>query len=139
MILPICMALLFSFLALIHLYWALGGRFGYVAAIPEVNHLPLFQPGPIACFLIMGCLSIATFLILMKGQLIPQLLPKNWVSYSIWGLAFLFFFRAVGDFRYVGFLKKIRNTKFAYLDSYLYSPLCLILSSGCMILQIRST
>ena len=35
--------------------------------------------------------------------------------------------RAVGDFRYVGFFKRIHGTGFAIMDTRLYSPLCLLL------------
>jgi hypothetical protein len=36
--------------------------------------------------------------------------------------------RAIGDFRYVGFFKRIRDSKFARLDTLAYSPLCAALA-----------
>ena len=36
--------------------------------------------------------------------------------------------RAVGDFKYVGFFKKIEGTIFAQNDTRYYSPLCLLIS-----------
>jgi hypothetical protein len=38
--------------------------------------------------------------------------------------------RAVGEFRYVGLFKRVRGTKFAVLDTFVYSPLCLLLGAG---------
>ena len=32
--------------------------------------------------------------------------------------------RAIGDFRYVGFFKRVRDSSFARLDTLAYSPLC---------------
>lgn len=32
--------------------------------------------------------------------------------------------RAVGDFRLVGFFKKVKGSEFALMDTLLYSPLC---------------
>jgi hypothetical protein len=43
-------------------------------------------------------------------------------------IAIIFLIRAIGDFRYVGFLKKIKNTKFAKKDTKYYSPLCSLIS-----------
>ena len=38
--------------------------------------------------------------------------------------------RAVGDRKYVGFFKRVRDTEFARRDSRIYSPLCLLLGLG---------
>ncbi|WP_369124978.1 DUF3995 domain-containing protein [Enterobacter asburiae] len=45
-----------------------------------------------------------------------------------WVVVVLFLLRAVGDFKIVGFFKKIRRTEFSKYDSLYYSPLCLYLS-----------
>ncbi len=37
---------------------------------------------------------------------------------------------AIGDFRLVGFWKRIRDSRFARLDTAVYSPLCLVLAIG---------
>ena len=38
--------------------------------------------------------------------------------------------RAIGDFKYVGFFKRVRGSKFARMDTLVYSPLCLLLALG---------
>ena len=43
-------------------------------------------------------------------------------------MAAVFALRAVGDFRCVGFFKRVKDTPFAVWDSRLFSPLCGILS-----------
>jgi hypothetical protein len=44
--------------------------------------------------------------------------------------------RAVGEGRYVGFLKRVRNTAFARNDTWLYSPLCVALAVGFLVLAL---
>ena len=53
------------------------------------------------------------------------------LKYFRWGnllIAFIFLARAVGDFKYVGFFKRVKGTAFAKNDSNYYSPLCLFIS-----------
>jgi hypothetical protein len=38
--------------------------------------------------------------------------------------------RAVGEFKHVGFFKRVVGSRFATLDTYVYSPLCLALAMG---------
>ena len=40
-------------------------------------------------------------------------------------VAAAFLLRAIGDFRLVGFFKRVRNTRFAAWDTRLFSPLSL--------------
>ncbi|HPG26670.1 MAG TPA: DUF3995 domain-containing protein, partial [Myxococcota bacterium] len=57
------------------------------------------------------------------GLWTPGLPP--WVArVGIWALAVLFALRAIGEFRYVGFFKRVRDTRFARLDTLVFSPLC---------------
>ena len=44
-------------------------------------------------------------------------------------MAAVFAIRAIGEFRYCGFFKKIRNSEFAYWDTRIYSPLCVVMSA----------
>jgi len=52
------------------------------------------------------------------------------IQWGCFGLALLLLLRAIGDFRLVGFFKTVRGSRFAWLDSALYSPLCLALALG---------
>ena len=67
---------------------------------------------------------------------------SEWVEqkYFRWGnllIGFVFFARAVGDFNYVGFFKRVKNTAFAHNDSYYYSPLCLFISVTSVMITIE--
>jgi hypothetical protein len=48
-------------------------------------------------------------------------------KYGLWILMTLFILRAIGDFKYMGFFKKIKNTKFGQNDTKYFAPLCLII------------
>jgi hypothetical protein len=63
--------------------------------------------------------------------------PQAWLPWAGYALAFAFFARAIGEFRLVGFFKKIRGTTFARRDTLYYSPLCLGLAAGVLILVFQ--
>jgi hypothetical protein len=44
--------------------------------------------------------------------------------------------RAIGDFNYVGFFKKIKHTKFGKNDTKYFSPLCLTIGVLTIILEL---
>jgi hypothetical protein len=47
---------------------------------------------------------------------------------GLWLVAGTFLLRAIGDFHYVGFFKRQRESRFAKLDTLVYSPICLLLA-----------
>ena len=51
-------------------------------------------------------------------------LPALITHGGAWTLAVVFIGRAIGDFRLIGFTKRVRGTAFARLDTRIYSPLC---------------
>ena len=59
-----------------------------------------------------------------------------WLSYA---LALGLLARAIGEFKYVGFFKRVRGSRFAQLDSLLYSPLCLLLAAGVAAVALKNT
>jgi hypothetical protein len=113
----------------IHIYWGLGGKWGFDAAIPtnEKNE-KLLRPGMPACFTVAFGLLFFALIIAVKSGIININMPPWLVDYGTWVIAAVFLLRAVGDFRYIGFLKKIRSTGFAKSDSNFFSPLCLLIS-----------
>ncbi len=57
-------------------------------------------------------------------------LPALLIRRLCFALALLFVLRAIGDLRLIGFFKKVRGSRFAWLDSTVYSPLCVLLAAG---------
>lgn len=129
--------LIFSALALLHVYWALGngGTNALTGTIPERAGKPLFKPGRgITLIVALGLFGFALTVFGILGYLpfVPSWLFRLGVS----GIALLFFLRALGDFRYLGFTKTIRNTPFARNDTRYYAPLCLVLALSAAFLAL---
>lgn len=121
----------------IHFFWAFGGRWGADAAIPTNEEgKTMLSPDIFATLIVALAIFAMAFLHLEKVQVVSLPIPA-WVNvYGLKIIAGIFLLRAIGEFRYVGFFKKIKNTKFADLDTKYYSPLCLILSINAFVTAI---
>jgi phosphatidylglycerophosphate synthase len=118
-------------LAGVHAYWALGGKSGKAAAIPTAEGRAVIRPSALGTAMVAVALcAVAALLALRIGWLeLPGIAADNlFVQIAAWLIAAVFGLRAVGDFRYVGFFKHIRDTRFARLDTLAYSPLCAVLA-----------
>jgi len=112
-------------LALIHFYWALGGKLGLDKALPtDTKDNRLLNPSKFMTFVV--------GLILLGFSYVPYKLytgdESSVIVYAGYGLSILFFLRSVGDFNLVGLFKKVKNTEFSKYDTWVYIPLCLFIS-----------
>jgi hypothetical protein len=115
-------------IAAIHIYWALGGRAGKSAAIPERNGRPVIRPGALTTLFVAVALLIAATVVAMQaGLILPGAFQPGVRILSV-ALACVFLARAIGDFRYVGFFKRIVGSRFARLDTWVFSPLCVLMA-----------
>ena len=137
-ILAIALIAIFAFLALVHVYWAFGGRFARVAAIPELRGSPSFVPGRMATLLVACALFGCAALVGAATGFIDVPVQAVVIRWGCFGLALLLLLRAIGDFRLVGFFKTVRGSRFAWLDSALYSPLCVALALGVFLVAWQS-
>ena len=131
--------IIFLFLSCLHTYWAAGGGWGSDAVFPtKENGLPLKMPGKIPTLIVaFGLLCIGSFY-LIKGGILHISLPI-WVNnYGLWIISGTFILRAIGDFNFVGFFKKYKQTKFGKNDTKYYSPLCLIIGILTIILSLNN-
>ena len=104
--------LILGAVAAMHVYWALRGGAGLAGAVPEVAGKPLFRPG-----------RLATLAVALALAGLVALLPAGCALAALGFLA-----RAVGDFRHVGLFKRASASRFARLDTWVFSPLCLLLA-----------
>ncbi len=122
--------LVFLFLAGLHIYWALGGQWGEAAVVPtKPDGTQVFSPGRAPTLLVAGGLlgcALIVFLYATKLSIRPEYHLATACTYLLRLVAGLFIVRAIGEFRYVGFFKKYRHTRFAQKDTAYYSPLCLV-------------
>ena len=133
-VVPSGLVAVFLLLAALHVYWALGGRWGASVAVPEVDGRPAFRPGRGATVSVALLLALAAAVIAIRSNLVQSpalsVLPAK---LGAWTLFAVFLLRAVGDFKRVGLFKATRDTAFARYDTFLFSPLSLAIALGCLL------
>lgn len=124
-ILSFLLILIFFLIALLHFYWAAGGRWGANAAAPtNKKGEKLLNTGPIPS------LVVGIGLLLFAFYYLPiQLLPVEAYQVIGWIIPSIFLVRAIGEFKYVGLFKKLKTSVFAIHDTKYFTPLCLVISS----------
>jgi hypothetical protein len=124
------LAVVFTVLAVLHVFWAFRGV-GTSVAIPEVDGKPAFVPTRAQTLAVAMALTLAALVVLLRSSWIavpglPAWLPR----WGCRGLGTILLLRAIGERRLVGFFKTVRGTRFARWDTWLFSPLCALLGAG---------
>ena len=133
-------ATIFVLLAALHVSWAMGGTFGSGSVVPErptwvdgagsavlAKAIKPSQGGTIA---VAGALAAVAVLVALRIGVLGIAVP-HWTLRAALGIvAVVMLARAVGDFELVGFFKTVTETRFAQMDTLLYSPLCVLLGLG---------
>jgi len=129
--------LIFTVLGGFHFYWFFGGILGLEKVFPtKPNEVKTLSIPKIATLIVAIVLVLFGLIYLVKSGFINYSLP-NWVtSYGYWVIPSLFILRAIGEFKYVGFFKKIKNTEFAKANSKIFSPLCLVIGIAGILIQL---
>jgi hypothetical protein len=114
----------------IHFFWLIGGKIGLKYAFPHnsKHRKKIYRPKTIVLFIITGVLALMTFLCLAQTDSFNNILNPEII---IWGnrvTGIIFLFRAIGNFKYLGFTKTFKDTEFAQLDTYIYCPVSLAIS-----------
>jgi uncharacterized protein DUF3995 len=133
---PLIVALaIIAFAAAFHLNWALGGRLGLSVSLPQrpdgspvmAQRLGWWRPaaGAIALGLaLLGGLALGA-----EGHLALPL-PAAMIRAALVLTGAAFVLRALVPTPWTGFFKRIRDTRWARYDSFLYSPLFLLLGAA---------
>ena len=129
---------IFLFISSIHFYWAFGGQWGSESVLPTRadNNTKVLNPSILPTLIVaFGLLGFGLFILVMSG-LISYNIPQWLNNYGLWIIASIFTLRAIGEFNYVGFFKKIKQTKFGKNDIKYFSPLCLTIGVLTIILEL---
>ena len=120
--------IIFSALASIHFYWALGGRWGINEVVPvNTKGEKILNTSALASVMVETILLF--FAIYYLNKLFTLIVFPDVTQQSIgWFIPSIFLARAIGDFNYVGFFKRIRHSTFEKLDTRYFSTLCLLIS-----------
>ncbi|MFJ7406175.1 MULTISPECIES: DUF3995 domain-containing protein [unclassified Lysinibacillus] len=117
-------------ISMLHVYWACGGSWGFKVVLPVKNggQEPVFVPRKIGTLLVAFLLLFGAVLLFIQGIYLQNVQQFTFFTLGCMVCAALFFIRAIGDFKYVGFFKKIKHSQFARNDTWFYSPLCLLIA-----------
>ncbi len=127
--LAILNSLFFAALALIHLNWLLGGSFGSHLLIPtDGNNRLLYKPNGTKVAVLCAGFLLFILVNLMRTGILVESTVEPISRYGIAAIGMLLLLRAIGDFSYVGFSKRFYNSRFAYTDSWIFSPVCLVMA-----------
>ncbi len=136
-VLTVLLSFIFLVLGLIHFYWLAGGMWGLEAALPtKENGEKVLNPGQLDTLVVGIGLIVFSLFYLLRGGFVTVSVPMWIFKYGSWIIPILFLLRAVGDFRYVGFFKKIKKTKFGVWDTRLFVPLCLAIALSGLALAV---
>lgn len=131
-----------AFAAGFHLYWAMGGRLGLSVSLPQrtdgmpvmANRLGWWRPAAGGVALGLAMLGALAFAAEGHSTVVLTREPAR-VGVAAAGAAFLL--RAVVPTPWTGFFKTIRTTRWARYDTWLYSPLLLLLGAALLAVALR--
>ena len=137
LILALILSLIFLVLSIIHFNWVFGGAFGFDASLPtrEDGKRVLNPKSYDSAFVGLVLLLFSIFYI-SKSSLLNVSVNSKVFTYLGWIIPSLFLLRAIGEFKYVGFFKKVTSTTFARYDTKLFSPLCLCIALIGFLIQL---
>lgn len=136
-ILSTILFLIFTVLGSFHFYWFFGGILGLEKVIPTKKNNEAIMTIPKIATLFVGVILVLFGFTYLKNLGITSFKFPVWLTnYGYWLIPCIFILRAVGEFKYVGFFKKIKNTKFAKADSQIFVPLCMSIGVIGILLQL---
>ncbi len=130
-VLAVITTAVFLGLTALHVYWALGGRRGTDGVIPTIDGRRALHPPPLGTLIVAVALAVAAALALGSTGILNSVAPAWLIRGGLVGLSLVFGLRAIGDFRLVGFTKRVKDTRFARLDTLVFAPLCMGLAAAC--------
>lgn len=133
-VLAILISIVLIILAILHFFWALFGIKEPASVIPTpIGSKQVKTPNKIMAALVGVILLGFAFVFINK---IINYVDFRWLRYVSIGIGVIFIVRAFGDFKYVGFFKTAKNSKFSALDTRYYSPLCLLMGILVLVLEL---
>lgn len=130
---PLIAALLIiAFAAGFHLHWAFGGKYGFSVSLPQRPDGTIVMRDrigwwrPAAAAVAAGLVLLGVLALNVAGQ-IDLPLPAGVAKAALLVTGAAFVLRAFVPTPWTGFFKRIRTTRWARYDTWLYSPLFLLL------------
>ncbi|MEM7298065.1 MAG: DUF3995 domain-containing protein [Bacteroidota bacterium] len=129
MMVSLVLVISFLSLSLLHFAWALGVKWGFESVLPtDLEGNRVLNPKMKDSLIVgigLGLFSVFYYLDYAAITIIPHPFLENAIY---WLIPTIFLFRSIGDFKYVGFFKKIKTTRFGKSDTRYFAPLCLTIA-----------
>ncbi|HXH99164.1 MAG TPA: DUF3995 domain-containing protein [Sphingobacteriaceae bacterium] len=140
LIIPIIInAVIFTLLSILHFYWALGGKLWYNSVLPtSSNGMHKLNPSITAGLIVAFVLLFLGLTTLGNIGLFDRFIERKYFRYGTLIIALIFFLRAIGDFKFIGFFKTVKLTTFGINDTRIFSPLCLVLAIISLVIFLLS-
>ncbi len=137
MILSILLSLILVGLGIIHFNWVIGGKYGFTESLPtKENGERVLNPKKNDSAIVGIGLTAFGLFYLLQSDLINYNLPEWILKYGGWIIPAIFILRSIGEFKYVGLFKRIKQTDFGKLDTKFFSPLCLVIGVIGIIIEL---
>jgi hypothetical protein len=132
-------AAIFFLLGSLHFYWAVGGKWAIDEVVPtKLTGEKVLTTSVLSCVLVGGGLWVMSFVHLANAKLVLVSTTSPQLKYATLAMGIIFLTRFVGDFKWIGLFKKVRDTPFGKNDTRYYVPLCLFLSVSAFLLATRT-
>lgn len=129
---------IFFLLSLIHFYWAFGGRLWYDDVLPTNSRgTQKLNPSTTAGLIVALGLLFFALITIGNGGLFNRYIKMVYFRYGALLISSIFLLRAIGDFRFIGFFKIVKHTRFGANDTQFFSPLCLFISLLSLLIFLR--
>jgi len=143
MLLAVILAVVVLILAALHAYWGFGGVWPGSDPASCARKVAGFRgitgmPGPGASFAVAGALALVAFFALSQGGAVAQPFPRALLTLGTLGAAMVFLGRGFAGFT-PAWRRRTPEQPFATLDVRYYSPLCLAIGAGLVVLLFNGT
>jgi hypothetical protein len=116
-------------LSLLHFYWAFGGQMWFDSVLPtNSGGTKMLNPSMLTTLTVAFGLLFLAFITVANIGFLDNYINRKYFRYGVLIIAVIFILRAVGEFKFVGFFKTITGTQFAANDTWIFSPLCLLIA-----------
>ena len=120
------LAVVFATLSIFHVVGAFG-TWRSAAIYPEVPGEVPHYPSSLSWLGVAVALALAALVVLVRGGFILPSVP-SWLSkVTCFVLGSVFVLRSIGEFQFFGFFRTVTETRFAFWDTWFYTPLCLVI------------
>ena len=121
---------IFALLAVWHFVMAALPAGSNSGAVPSAGGKMLFKPSRASTVAVGVLLLMFAALLAATAGIVHTGVNRSVLAGLSYALAAGLLARSIGEFKHLGFFKRVRGSRFATLDTFLYCPLCLLLAAG---------